>query len=299
MRLIKWILSTIVFITTFFIVLAAEYATLALLTIPGTLPGGNNIVERVHLFPDPSDSNITYYDAIEFWKVDMNESINLATQKPEYAIRSWAEWEWWQTNMRWADVALSTAKAVVVPVVAPIYEIKEMYVYYGRDLYDPVFEEQFHQLFGRNIVYAGTVQDYLSENLENISQEQYKFLYNTQRKIEKYNRVRDGIRVYQRFVEKFVNYEGNINGTRIVGDDYTQQDLINGYYFTSVDSVSAFLFYQLFLALVLAAYFTYQNPITVKKNLNNENEIEGRFLPRLPKISLGKRNKKKDKEDKE
>jgi len=67
MRLIKSILTIIVFLTTFFIVLAAQYATSTLITAPGTLPGnGDNAVERVHLFPDPSESDITYTDALDF-----------------------------------------------------------------------------------------------------------------------------------------------------------------------------------------------------------------------------------------
>jgi hypothetical protein len=295
MRIIKWILTSLVFSMTFVIVLAAEYGTLALLTIPGTLPGGNNIVERVHLFPDPNESNITYYDAVDFWSADFKESFEMAIDTPEYEVRSWFEWEWWQTGMRWADVALSTGKAVVVPAVAPIYEIKEMYIYYGRELNDPIFAEQFNEQFGANISYAGTVQDYLNGNMTNISQSQYKFIFNTERKLEKYNSVTDGVRVYQKFVEKFINYEGNINGVRLTSENPTSSELLNGYQFKSVDAVSAFLFYQLFLALVLAAYFTYQNPIIIKKNTLGENEVEGHLLPRMPKLGLGKRNKDKNK----
>jgi hypothetical protein len=301
MRLIRWILSSIVFSVTFVIILAAEYATLALLTLPGTLPGGNNIVERVHLFPDPSESNITYYDAIDFWGIDMSESIEIAISNPEYEIRSWFEWEWWSENMKWADTTVSLVKAVVVPPVAPIYEVKEMYVYFGRDLYDPVFEEQFHKEFGRNIVYAGTVTDYFNGNFTNISINQFKFLYNTERKIAKYNATAineetgQTHKVYQKFIEKFVNYRGNLNGTRLP-DNYTGEVLANQYSFESVDAVTAFLFYQLFLALVLSAYFTYQNPIVINRNSNGENEVEGRIFPRVPKVTLGKRKPKKEKE---
>jgi hypothetical protein len=165
-----------------------------------------------------------------------------------------------------------------VPAVAPIYEVKELYVYYGRDLDDPTFAVLFNSQFGNNIVYGGTVEDYLTGSYENLSQEQYAFLYNLESKLNKYNSVdEEGIPVYKRFIEKFINYEGDLEGE---------------YEFTSVDAVSAFLFYQLFLAFILGVYFTYQNPIVIKRNDQGASEVEGKVLPKVPRFGLGKREKK-------
>lgn len=281
MRLIKFILTSIVFIVTFVIVLGAQYATSALITAPGTLPGdGDNAVERVHLFPDPSDSDITYSDALDFWSVTMSQSFETAGEMPGYNIRGWFDWEWWYENMEWADTTWSYVKAAVVPAFAPIYEIKELYVYYGRDMFDETFAEMFAEQFGANIVYEGTVDDYLRGDFENLSRDQYQFLYNLEVKLYKYNAVDEqGEPVYRRFVEKFINYEGDLDGE---------------YEFQSVNAVSAFLFYQLFLAVVLSAYFTYQNPIVISRNGSGENEVEGKVLPKLP-FRFTKRPKKNKK----
>jgi hypothetical protein len=50
---------------------------------------------------------------------------------------------------------------------------------------------------------------------------------------------------------------------------------------------------------VLSAYFTYQNPIVISKNSMGENEVEGKILPRLPRIGFGKRKNKKEKSSSE
>jgi hypothetical protein len=283
MRLIKWILTSLTFLVTFAIVIVAEYATMAVITLPGGLPGSQgNVVERVHIFPDPTQTQIVYTDAITFWSIDIEQSLEMATDSPEYEIRAWFEWEWWQDGMQWADVAYSSVKAIVVPAVSPVYEIKEMYVYYGTTLEDfkienPVTSDDFTKnlmiekasMFGINSLRATDFEAFV-------------YTYNIQRKIDKYNSVgSDGQLVYKPFVEKFINYTGDLDGDR--GEDYE---------FESVDALSAFLFYQIFLAIILALYFTYQNPIIIKRNNSGENEVEGRFLPRVPKIGFGKRDKK-------
>jgi len=291
MRLLRSILTLITFIVTLAIVVFSEYATLAIITLPGKLPGSNaNVVDRVLLVPDLTDNTkISYVDSIEFWSVDIKESIDIAINEPEFAVRGWFEWHWWENGMKWADIAYSTVKAVVVPVFAPVYEVKEMYVYYGRDLYDPIFAEQFNQEFGNNVVYSGTVDDYLIHNMTDISQNQFQFIYNVQRKLAKYNSEIDGVKVYEKFVKKFVNYSGTLeNGVR--GLDYE---------FESVNALSAFLFYQIFLAFILSIYFTYQNPIVIKKNAIGENEVQGRFFPRIPRVGFGKRPKRIRKSKKE
>jgi hypothetical protein len=283
MRLIKFILSSLVFSITFVIVLAAEYATLALIT----LPGGSGVVERVHLFPNPEDTDITYSDAITFWSTDIQQSLVTEGERPEYTIRAWFDWDVWSQNMEWADYALSQVKAVVVPILAPVYEVKELYVYYGREMSDPYFGEEFNRQFGNFINYQIAVGDYLSNDYDNMTIDHYQFFHNLEIKISKYNATAineetgQTYKVFRRYVEKFINYSGNLNGVR--GVDYE---------FESVDALSAFLFYQLFLALVLAAYFTYQNPIVVNRSATGENEVEGRIFPRLPRIGLGKRKKK-------
>jgi hypothetical protein len=292
MRILKFILSSMVFTMTFIIVLAAEYATLALIT----LPGGSGVVERVHLFPDPEDSDITYADAITFWATDIQQSLVLEGESPEYNIRGWVDQTWWYENTEWADYAWTQVKAIIVPIAAPVYEIKELYVYYGTELSDFLHVGQNLTVEQRAENFA--IETVLSNGLNSLGQYDrngYQYVYNILRKIAKYNAVGineetgETYKIYRRYVEKFINYTGNLNGVR--GVDYE---------FESVDALSAFLFYQLFLALVLAAYFTYQNPIVVKKNGFGENEVEGNVLPRFPKLGLGKRNNKKNKEkDKE
>lgn len=289
MRLIKWILTTLTFLVTFAIVIVAEYATMAVITLPGGLPGEQgNVVERVHIFPDPTQTQIVYTDAITFWSTDIEQSLEMATEDPEYEIRAWFEWEWWQNGMEWADVAYSTVKAVVVPVVSPVYEIKELYVYYGTSLEDfkianPVTSEDFTKnlMIDKAIIFG-------INSLRTTDFDAFVYTYNIQRKIDKYNSVGlDGLPIYRTFVEKFINYTGDIDGVR--GEDYE---------FESVDALSAFLFYQIFLAIILAMYFTYQNPIVIKRNSGGENEVEGRFLPRVPRLGFGKRPKKEKEGDK-
>jgi hypothetical protein len=283
MRLIRFILSSLVFSITFVIVLAAEYATLALIT----LPGGSGVVERVHLFPDPEDTDITYSDAITFWSTDIQQSLVVEGEKAEYTIRAWFEWDVWSENMGWADYALSQAKAVIVPILAPVYEVKELYVYYGRDIRDPEFGDNFNDQFGNFINYQIAVGDYLSNNYENMTIKQYQFFHNLEIKLAKYNAVAvdeqtgQSYSVFKKYVEKFINYSGDLEGVR--GEDYE---------FESVDALSAFLFYQLFLAIVLSAYFTYQNPIVISKNSIGENEVEGKIFPRFPRIGLKNRKNK-------
>lgn len=293
MRLIKFILTSITFIITFAIVLFAQYATLAVIALPGTLPGSTtNIVDRVHLVPDITDrTQINYSDSLGFWSVDIQRSLEMASEKPDYDIRGWIDQSWWYENTEWADIAWSSVKAVIVPAVSPVYEIKEMYVYYGTSLQD--FEGQFNYTENGVINFVlydgGNIENptpsTIQAQLQKIKNEQqgftrnhYQFAYNLLRKIEKYNSP-----VYTTFVEKFINYTGDLTGAR--GVDYE---------FVSVKGLSAFLFHQIFLAFVLSIYFVYQNPIVVNKNQYGENEVEGRFFPKLPKIGFGKRPKKKE-----
>jgi len=54
-------------------------------------------------------------------------------------------------------------------------------------------------------------------------------------------------------------------------------------------AVGTLLFYQIILAVFLAIYFTYQLPIVIERNENNETELKSKIGPRMPKIRLMKR----------
>jgi hypothetical protein len=280
MKLVKNLLTSILFITTFLIISIAQYFTMAIIT----LPGGNDVVQRVHLLPDIASQEVTYSDAISFWVTDINESLLKEGQEPEYTVRGFLNYSVWYDNTRWADYLLHQGKAFVVPVVAPVYEIKELYVYYGKTIEDFIIEPTPGQLLSIDQASKNTaIRNYIVYGIDvikSVDRDNYQYIHNLLLKIEKYNRVDEGngIPVYRSFVNKFIAYQGDLSGE---------------YNFTHVNALAAFVYYQIFLALVLSAYFTYQNPIVIKRNENNENEVEGRILPRLPKIGFGKRNNSK------
>jgi hypothetical protein len=246
------------------------------------MPGGDN-VERVHLFPDIMSQEVTYSDAISFWIVDINESLVNPGEEPEYTIRGWFDYSIWYDNMRWADYLYSQGKAIVVPILAPVYEIKELYTYYGKDITDFIITPEPGKLLTIEQASKNTaIQNYSVYGIDvikNVDRDNYEYVHNLLLKIDKYNRVdENGLYVYRQFVNKFIIYNGDLNGE---------------YEFTNVNALSVFVYYQIFLAIILSMYFTYQNPIVIKRNENNENEVEGRILPRLPKINLGNRNRQK------
>jgi len=278
MKLVKNILTLILFLTTFLIINVAQYFTMSLIT----MPGGDN-VERVHLFPDIMSQEVTYSDAISFWIVDINESLINPGEEPEYTIRGWFDYSIWYDNMRWADYLYSQGKAIVVPILAPVYEIKELYTYYGKDITDFIITPEPGKLLTIEQASKNTaIQNYSVYGIDvikNVDRDNYEYVHNLLLKIDKYNRVdENGLYVYRQFVNKFIIYNGDLNGE---------------YEFTNVNALSVFVYYQIFLAIILSMYFTYQNPIVIKRNENNENEVEGRILPRLPKIGFGNRNKQR------
>jgi hypothetical protein len=278
MKLVKNILTLILFLTTFLIINVAQYFTMSLIT----MPGGDN-VERVHLFPDIMSQEVTYSDAISFWIVDINESLVNPGEEPEYTIRGWFDYSIWYDNMRWADYLYSQGKAIVVPILAPVYEIKELYTYYGKDITDFIITPEPGKLLTIEQASKNTaIQNYSVYGIDvikNVDRDNYEYVHNLLLKIDKYNRVdENGLYVYRQFVNKFIIYNGDLNGE---------------YEFTNVNALSVFVYYQIFLAIILSMYFTYQNPIVIKRNENNENEVEGRILPRLPKIGFGNRNKQR------
>lgn len=286
MKLLRAILTMLTFALTFVIVLAAEYATLAVVVLPG---GQSDSVERVELVGDTS--HVGYLDAFSFWSDDLKESYAVAAEKPSWSVRGWIGYSWWYDNMPWADIAYSYVKATIVPVVAPMYEIKELYTYYGRELTDieikvmgnsshdysiggtpetATFAEAF--INGAIIARNGAAEGYW------LTPKEYQAVYNVALKILKYNSS-----VYRKYVEKFINYS-------LLTEDGLDGDYGIDYEFISVKATSAILYYQYFLALVLAIYFTYQNPIVIKRNENGENEVQGRVFPR---IGFGKREHKR------
>lgn len=273
MNLIKSILTGIVFMVTFIIIMAAQYITLSIVTISG----GDESIERIHLFPE-ENYKVTYSDAVGFWGTSVSQSMDQGEMGPEYAIRGWIDREFWYNNMAWADFLWTQAKAVIVPVVVPVYEIRQMYTYYGAEIEDFIIEPESGSLLtGDEIAKNSAIETSLIYGLDVLNRDDYQYVYNIMRRIEKYNRTDlEGTEYYREFVEKFINYEG---------------DLDNDFEVISVNSIAVFLFYQLFVALILALYFTYQNPISVQRNDMNENEVQGRILPRLPKVGLGKRKK--------
>jgi hypothetical protein len=281
MKITKWILTFILFVSTFFVINVAQYMTLSIIT----LPGGSQAVERVKIFPDFTQNSITYSDAFRFWADDMRWSLVEEGGDPEYTIRAWLDFDFWINGTRVLDYGLHQAKAIVIPAVAPIYEIKELFVYYNQTISDfKIIPEAGVPLTLEERRVNNAIDLFLDTGMDGVeelgTQQDYRFIHNLNLKLAKYNRVNEaGEKVYRTYVEKFINYRGNLDGE---------------YEFISVSGTATFLFYQLFLAVILSMYFVYQNPIVLRRNEYNENEIEGRFLPRLPQISLGNRGKNKN-----
>jgi len=274
MRLLKSILTLILFTVTFVIILFAEYATLYALSFPA----GRGEIERVHLI-ECEGTSVCYADSVGFWSTDFEAATNM--EEPKFVIRSWFVWEWWQNGMKWADYAYTYTTEFIAPVIAPIYVANDMNLHYGVE---PTAENiafilseksgKNYQLTLDRVEYALIVRDngYVFMT-ENEWMKEYNDIYNVELLIEKYNQIDPETNepVFAKYIGKFYDDEGNFK------------------------AVGMLLFYQIFLAVILSMYFTYQNPIIINRNATNENEIEGRFLPRVPRIGrvgLGKRHKK-------
>jgi hypothetical protein len=273
MKLLKLILTAILFTVTFVIILAAEYATLYALSFPV-----RNETERVHLF-ECEGSAVCYADSIGFWTTDFEASTRMP--EPKFVIRSWFSWQWWQNGMKWADRTYSYVTEFVAPVIAPIYVANDMQLHYGIDPTPENIAMIISQKTGKNyqvtldrVEYAFSVRDsgYVFMT-RNEWLKEYNDVYNVEIMIAKYNQVdTNGNPVFEKYIVKFFDEDGNFK------------------------AVGMLLFYQIFLAVILSLYFTYQNPVIINRNASNENEIEGRFLPRVPKIGrIGiHRREKKD-----
>jgi len=273
MKLLKAILTLILFSVTFIIIIAAEYSTLYLLSFPA-----KEDVERVHLL-DCEGSSVCYADSVGFWTTDFDATTNMT--EPKFMIRSWFAWRWWQHGMKWADHTYTYITEFVTPIIAPIYVANDMYLHYGVEpnaeniaLILSKKTNKNYQLLLDRVQYALNVRanDYVFMT-ETEWLKEYNDIYNVELLIEKYNQINPetGEPLFAPYVLKFYDSSGNFR------------------------AVGMLLFYQIFLALILSVYFTYQNPIVINRNELHENEVEGRFLPRLPKlgkIGLGKRQKR-------
>lgn len=79
---------------------------------------------------DGVSDNISYLDTYRFIGDDVKNS---AINEPRYLVRGWFKWSWWQSGMRWADVAIEAINGTVVPIFAPMYEVSELQYYYTSD----------------------------------------------------------------------------------------------------------------------------------------------------------------------
>lgn len=288
-RLTRFILMAILFITTFFIVSAAEYATFRMVTAPG---GDNIQVERVHLTCAEDMTEVCYSDSFDFWGTNFE-----GLEYTPYRIRSWTKWQWWQNSMAWADKTVNFVEEGVTTIFFPIAQVKELQKFYGYDDIT-IWAKDYYNVPDElssepgDVNYVGNFPEYNNIMAAITDREtgyqitgskeawfkQYNDVYNTELKIEKYNEVdAEGIPIYQDFAEKF-----------LVLDTTTGE-------YTNIKATAAILFYQIFLAIILSGWFVYQSPIGMKRNANNEMEVEGRFLPRLPKFSGLKRKQKREK----
>jgi hypothetical protein len=152
-------------------------------------------------------------------------------------------------------------------------------------------------LTGDQIARNAAIQIYMTNGLKDLSDTQdYKYVYNLLLNIEKYNNP-----VFEQYVEKFINYsykevltpQIDAEGNPVLNENNEQVFVTESVrVFESIDAISIFLFYQIFLAFILSIYWTYQNPISVSRNDSNEAEVNGKFLPKIPRPSFGKRKKK-------
>ena len=246
--------------------MGAQYLTLTALAIPS-----DGDVERVYLI-DCAGENVCYADAPAFWSTNIGSVDNMA--EPKLIVRSWFKWQWWQTGMRWADWTLTYISEVATPIVAPIYVANDMHLHYGVE---PTAE---------NIAYIISVkEDITYERAKKIVDDafyardggytimtesewkkEYKVVYNTELLIQKYN-ANEGA-LFARFNSKFFDENGEFK------------------------AVGTLLFYQIILAAILAVYFTYQLPIVIERNENNETQLKSKLGPRMPKFRFKKREKR-------
>jgi len=292
-KLTKFILMLILFTTTFFIVSATEYVTFALVTAPG---GDIVEVDRIHLFTDPENPDqISYIDSFHFWSDSFREGI----EQDEYRVRSWFKWQWWQNGTGFIDKGLTFVIEGFDTYIIPISQVKEMYLYYGyNDILD--WAQAYYEVptITSNTIgdpnYIGNYPEYIrilsaitdrdngytsgSTGSKEAWLKAYNDVYNTEQAIQKYNAVdSEGNLVFEQYMIKFFNSE-EIGGEVV---------------YTSIKTSGAFLFYQITLAIFLSLYFVYQSPLKIRPNEFGENEVQGNFLPRLPKIHRRKRQREK------
>ena len=186
--------------------------------------------------------------------------------------------------MKWADWGLTYITEFASPIIAPIYVINDMELYYGKtfspeDVASIVLEKDIN-LYG----VEGVVIDYdsLILNYQTLSRSTfineyanknvYKNLYNIEILIDKYN-VNDGA-TYAKFIDKFFTDTGEFK------------------------AVGTLLFYQIIMSAIIAGFVTYQYPIIDRDNSVSEADLKGKFF-RMPKVKFGRRRDMKLKRKKE
>lgn len=80
----------------------------------------------------PSDNSAEFIDTFKFWGTDISTGVKT---NAKYRIRSWGDWDWWSSHMKWADVALDSTIAVTKPIFAPIAQVNAMKDYYLTENY--------------------------------------------------------------------------------------------------------------------------------------------------------------------
>ncbi len=301
-----------------------EFGVYNLIALPAGQTSTIGIVEK-DSDGDGQIDTVSYLDTFIFLGEDLKQSI---TREPRFFVRSWFKWDWWQNGMRWADVAVEAVVGVVVPVIAPVYEIKEIQYYYTNNNpivgtigdgeyivnglyvlnateinkitpsnpeYDPLFVETFEDMHGTSFAYAefsnpviidgisssvvtgGSIYKISNGKVEeltywvrygtsrNFTSNEWKkentTFTNTLMKINKYNSAdANGNNVYTKWMYKFIDIE-----TRVI------------------KSSACSLYFQFYLALILAIWFSYQNPIVIKRNEYGEDEVTGGFRHRETK----------------
>jgi hypothetical protein len=310
MKLVKFLVNTLVYIVTFFVVMTAQHVTMWAISAGAS----GQVDQRVYVFGSrESSDNVYIEDSLRFVIDDISKSYAHAKDMPTYNVRNWKlfgnnKWRFLDNKFgKSLDIGWSYVKATVVPIFAPMYEVKELYTYYDLDMpreapakdayIKDIVREAFVKEYEKNFVDTdeitaeditrgvfASLTDYYDEdsfefkfdivlkdiirsntNFPDANGNYYKFLYNLHSKIEKYNSG-----AYDNYVRKFINLD-------------TQK----------IKNTSVTLFYQLYLGLILAGYFTYQNEVTFEKNSEGQNEVKGRAF-RLPKIRRRKNRNKKN-----
>lgn len=278
MRLAKWILNTILSLVTFLIILLLGYGLLFFVT----WPAGSTTIDRIHIVVE--EDEIGYLDAVTFWTTSITGNFN---SEPEYIVRNWFSWEWWNGVALYPDIGIKYAKGVFIPLILPMYEMRQVTIYNGLDdLWNQLLTESNGKTFGEisNLQSFADVSFYLNFTSEQQARlisalvgnrsswsTEYTDIQNIDYKIDRYN-----TETYDNLMSKFVDDQG-LGLRRISG-------------------VAVILFFQLMFTAILTFLYVRQHPITLKKGEDSESQVEGDLIP--VKLPGHKRRKQKKLEKK-